>query len=166
MLKKLILIYPFYNINVYKLNLFLRVMVVSRLELMFDIKKSEIGRVLDGNAPSPDKIYIASGNEIAKQLGCLDGLDVSFALVANPHKRFRGAQRYTIGFVDKLKLKIVPKQNAPIILSSQLVEREKDEFRNNGIYDSYSLFFVSPPVKMLDFCLAHGAMAPYATPDA
>jgi len=140
-------------------------MPVLRLELRIDLEKSEIKDIFVDN-PSPGEICVKAGSDYAKKLEGLAGSNVSFALVANPHERFRGAQRYIIGFISQLNLRLVAGQSVPIRVGFGIAKREKKMFRNNRIYGSYSLYVISPPLDEPNFFSSHGALASYATPDS
>jgi hypothetical protein len=138
----------------------------DQISLSFEIEnKRNIEEILEFSSLIPAKVLqVQKGTKYAKRLEGL-GSKVSVALVAKADKCIGGPD-YTIGYIGEATIVIKDSQRMPLMINHEMVQREKEEFRNNKFYSEYKIEVISPPMDMFEFFKGRDTLAPYATPNS
>ncbi len=132
---------------------------------MVEIEKSTIDDVLSFSAEIPkNELHVQEGSECAMVLGTIKS-PISLGLIANADKRFR-VKDYALSFEEELNIVYRTNQKTQLVVNSCFGERAKNEFRENKVYETYSFWFINPPIGLFDFLKTRDCLAPFAMHDS
>ena len=138
--------------------------MLERTNTIFEIRdKANIESIIGASDLIPENVLsVQKRTRYEKKLKNINQ-PVSIAIVARARL---GNKNYIMGYIEDARIVFVDVQAKPLMIRNQdILEKEKNQFRENNAYPFYEIEILSPPMKLMEFLNYKGALAPYATPD-